>query len=248
MIVIVSLIHLFLIVMIRTQIYYVYNMQSKVQERQKVIGLRKKGYSYKEIMKKVPVSKSSISLWLKDSPLTKREKRYLKTRIDSKISRGRIKAASVLRDNRLKREKLYLNEAQKEFTHLKSTPLFLIGVALYWAEGNKRNDSCAFMNSDLEMTRLFIKWLKLFGFRKSDLDYRLYIHKHYANESCESYWARRLGISTREVRVSYKLDNKQIKKRPDYKGCMRVRVKKSHKLLFKVKVWQNMLADTYLRS
>ena len=49
-------------------------MKPLVHFKTKAIALRKKGYSYKEIMAEVPVAKSSISLWLKDTPLTKSEK------------------------------------------------------------------------------------------------------------------------------------------------------------------------------
>jgi orotate phosphoribosyltransferase-like protein len=49
-------------------------MKKLVQEKEKAVELRRKGLSYKEILKQVPVAKSSLSLWLKDLPLTKDEK------------------------------------------------------------------------------------------------------------------------------------------------------------------------------
>jgi len=220
-------------------------MISKVHEKEKAIEFRKRGYTYNEILTKLPVAKSSLSLWLKDMPLTEKERKYLKIRKDSNISRGRIKAATANHQNRLEKEKLYAEEAKKEFYQKLNNPLFLIGIALYWAEGTKRSDSCSFMNSDVDMTKVFMGWLNMFGIKPSDLDYGLYIHRHYAHEQCENSWANALGISAKAIKIYFKPDSKQFKRRPNYQGCMRVRVKRGSKLLFKLKVWQNMLARKY---
>ena len=52
-------------------------MKKMVQEKETAVALRKKGLSYNEILKRIPVAKSSLSLWLRDLPLTKDEKRIL---------------------------------------------------------------------------------------------------------------------------------------------------------------------------
>lgn len=49
-------------------------MFAKLEEKKKAIILRKKGFSYTEIIKEVAVSKSSLSLWLSKYPLTKFQK------------------------------------------------------------------------------------------------------------------------------------------------------------------------------
>lgn len=218
---------------------------SKVQEKQKAIRLRKSGYTYNEISKKLLIAKSSLSLWLKDLPLTEKEKSYLKSRRDSNITKGRIRAASANRENRLERERVYVEDAKRVFNENERHSLFLVGVALYWAEGSKRDDSCSFMNSDPQMLRVFIKWLGLFKIKTTDLDCSLHIHKHYAHEHCENFWSEYLLVPVETIKIYFKRDNKGVKKRPDYKGCLRVRVKRGSQLLFKLKVWQNMLARKY---
>jgi transposase-like protein len=42
----------------------------KIQEKNEAIRLRKLGQSYKEIKRKVDVSKATLSLWLRDIQLT----------------------------------------------------------------------------------------------------------------------------------------------------------------------------------
>jgi hypothetical protein len=112
-------------------------MNSLVREREKALELRRMGWTYKEILGEIPVAKSSLSLWLKDLPLTDREREYLKTRRDSNISMGRIKAATSNRANRLEREKVTAAQAELEFEKRRWDPLFLVGVTLYWALGRK---------------------------------------------------------------------------------------------------------------
>jgi len=222
-------------------------MKALVQEKARAILLRKKGFSYSDILKEVKVAKSSLSLWLKDSPLTDAEKYALKKRKDNNISRGRIKAAGALTQKRLERESIWLDEAKQTFKNNLSNPKFHTGVALYWAEGSKRVNQWSFINSDEEMNLVVIEWLEQFAkISRKNLRYRLYIHKLYAHEDCESWWREKLGLDSDQFsRTIYKPSGRGIKKRPLYKGCLRIEVPCSKGLLLKMKFWQRMLVDSY---
>jgi hypothetical protein len=137
-------------------------MISLVREKEKAIELRKQGWTYNEILKELPVAKSSLSLWLKDFPLTEREREYLKSRRDSNISMGRIKAATSNRVNRLERQGILAKQAELEFEKRRWDPLFLVGVALYWAEGSRSNTQVQFTSSNPEVIEVFILWLEKF--------------------------------------------------------------------------------------
>jgi len=221
-------------------------MKEKVREKEKAIQLRKKGYSYKDILKEVPVAKSSLSLWLKDVHLTDSEKKYLKSRRDKNITRGRIKAASVLRGNRLERESLLQEEARREFKSYVGDSLFQVGVALYWAEGAKRNSYFSFSNSDTNMTNLMLLWIeKYLNISRDDINACLYIHKPYAHERCEEHWSRETNIPLNNFRKTiYKPTSRLVKKRPNYKGVLRISVTRKAPLL-KMKFWIHMLSRHY---
>ena len=153
-------------------------MKALVHKKQKAIDLRKKGYSYKEILAEVSVAKSSLSLWLKDTPLTQAEKSVLKNRTDANISKGRIKAAAAARSNRIEREKMRLPDIIATFEQHKNNPLFQLGIGLYWAEGAKSSGSVLFVNSDATMINIVLKWIEEFTeYSRADLRYRLYVHK-----------------------------------------------------------------------
>src|SRR5680860_106772 len=170
-------------------------MKARVQEKERAIELRKKGLSYNDILREIPVAKSTLSNWLKDLPLTKDEKGYLKTRMNSNISRGRIKAAAANRKNRHLKEQAWRKVAEELFYLYEDNPFFYTGVALYWAEGSKRSSACSFVNSDFIMVNLFVRWLEVFAsVPRTSLYLRLYIHKHYAHENCEQFWARELKV------------------------------------------------------
>lgn len=225
-------------------------MKALVHHKVKAIALRKKGYTYKEILTEVPVAKSSLSLWLKDTPLTAKEKAVLKNRKDNNISRGRIKAAAAARDNRLEREKLRLPDIKKVFNLHKDNPLFQLGLGLYWAEGAKNSGSVIFTNSDDQMVGIMLLWMEQFTtYKRSELRYRLYVHKPYAHENCEEWWAKQIKVPlTSFTKTSYKPSNKGIKIRQNYKGCLRIEVPKSSVLLHAVKIWTELLVEYHRKQ
>lgn len=225
-------------------------MKALVQEKELAIKLRKKGFSYKEIMKEVPVAKSSLSAWLKDTPLTSDEKSVLKNRLNSNISRGRIKAAAANHLNRLAREKIRLPLIKNEFIEFVSEPLFQLGIGLYWSEGAKNSGTVMFVNSDVEMVKVMLAWFERYTeYNRSMLRYRLYIHKPYANENCEEKWAKSLSVPIANfTKTSYKPTNKGVKYRKNYQGCMRVEVPRSTHLLHRLKIWTSLLVEYHIKQ
>lgn len=221
-------------------------MIAKVLDKEKATALRRKGYSYNDILKEVPVSKSSLSCWLKDLPLTDEEKLSLKNRKNSSISRGRIKTATALRRLRLERERLLFQETQKEFYNFVSDPFFQVGIALYWAEGTKRSFSFGFANSDASMIDLMLLWIERFlNIKRGDIKVRLYIHKPYAHENCEEWWSQNINVPLGNFQKTvYKPTGLLVKKRPAYKGCLRIEIGKisyMRKMIF----WQKILVEHY---
>jgi len=79
---------------------------TKIKEKERAIKLREKGFSYSEILKWIPVSKSTLSLWLKRVGLSKIQKQRLTEK----------KLAAALRGARAKREQKIelINKIHKE--------------------------------------------------------------------------------------------------------------------------------------
>ena len=222
-------------------------MKKLVQDKALAISLRKKGLSYNEILLQVPVAKSSLSLWLKDLPLTRSEKQLLKTRTDSSISRGRIKAASELRKQRLDREQVWVGEAKDVFSKYAHEPLFHAGIAMYWAEGAKTSNRWMLINTDADVIVMMIKWLKKYCQVDSrDVHYRLFIHRPYADGRCEAWWQSKLEVSVEQfLKTVYKDTVHKTKQKSGHQGCLRIEVVKSKRLFFFMKVFKNLAVESY---
>jgi hypothetical protein len=225
-------------------------MKALVDMRAQARLLRKQGLTYQEILRQLPVAKSSLSLWLKDFPLTNAEKHLLKKRKDSNISIGRIRSAASNRQHKIDKDKIFRQEAKLLFENNKDNTLFHTGIALYWAEGAKRNDMFHFMNSDSDMINVLISWLENFTeYKRSDLGFRLYIHKPFIRDNWEMWWQKQLHISSTQFKKTIiKPSGLGIKKRPNYKGCIRLEVPRSVHLLTKMKFLMNLLVEYHSKQ
>ena len=122
-------------------------MIEKTKAKEKAIELREKGLSYKDILKEIPVAKSSLSLWLRAVKLSKlQEQKLVEKRIKSALM-----GAEKRRQQRIYITKKIKEEAKREVGKLSKREIWLIGIALYWAEGKKERNKCSlvdFSNSD----------------------------------------------------------------------------------------------------
>ncbi|HRH55489.1 MAG TPA: helix-turn-helix domain-containing protein [Candidatus Paceibacterota bacterium] len=224
-------------------------MLSKVQEKKRALELRRQGYSYREILAEVRVAKSTLSSWIKDLPLSADEEKYLKERVAGNISNGRVRAASALHRRRIDRDNATLIEARENFEIHKSNPFFSIGVALYWAEGTKRNSGFSFINSDLDMIVLMIKWIEEFlGVEKQKIKARLYTHEPFARDNNEIFWSKETGVPLENFgKTIFKPTGLLVKKRPLYRGCLRLELSKVSYLRTML-FWQQMLVEQYRKE
>lgn len=220
-------------------------MRSRVQDKIKAISLRMEGYSYKEIMSEVPVSKSTLSGWLRYIKLSVEQESRLFSKIATRSDMGRAKGAITNRRKRVEREQVSYKYAEEKFEVFKEDPFFWFGVALYWAEGAKKSSAFQFMNSDPKIIELMTIWIEKFlGLdRNTNIFYRLYIHHVYSHENCEDYWKKYLRIVQSQMKKTiFKPTNHLFKKNPEYKGCMRIEVSGIRYFQY-IDSWQKMLAN-----
>src|SRR3989338_10887183 len=111
-------------------------MIKKEKEKLLALTLRKQGLSYREILEKVPVAKSSLSLWLQSVGLSRKQKQRLTEKKLASARRGALKK----KQDRIFRTKIIKEKAEKEVCKLSERERWLIGVALYWAEGSKEKE------------------------------------------------------------------------------------------------------------
>ncbi len=218
-------------------------MLAKLSERQQAIKLRKEGKSYSEIIDLVPVSQSSLSLWLKNIRLTKEQTKRLLFRKQKGQSRGGL----VRRKFREELESKIVEEAMGTIQALSKRELWLLGIIAYWCEGGKQKEGnisqgVVFANSDPFLLRLFVKWVKEFcQIRNENIVYTLYIHETGNISLALDYWSKILAIDAKEFgKTSIKRHNVLTKRKntgENYHGLIRIRVRKSTNLNRTIKGW-----------
>ena len=206
------------------------------------IILRKKGLSYNEIRQQVPVSKSSLSLWLKHIPLSPKHRARLYTKQIQILSRG---TPSQVARRKLE-VALIMEGARKEI----SLPLSLetyrfLGAALYWAEGNKTKNF-AITNSDPILIVFMVHWFKkMFGVSPSVLKAHLNIYSQQNEIEVKQFWSGITKIPTKNFGKSFiKPTGKGFKKNNSYYGTIKIRVPKGTNMRYKTLAWvQTALQD-----
>jgi len=172
------------------------SMKSSLKE--KVINLRKQGLSYSEILKQIPVAKSTVSLWLRSINLSKKQKQ----RLTEKKKLSSLRGAQKKKDLRILLTKKIYDESKKDIKTISKRDLFILGIALYWAEGSKEKENhygsgVRFSNSDPEMIKLFVKWLKDIGnVQRKDIYFDIYLHENSKNnvKNIKKFWSNSTGF------------------------------------------------------
>lgn len=165
---------------------------AKLIEKRKVIGLRLQGKSYSEIKKIVNVSKSSLSLWLRNVPLTEGQILGLKKKKERAIERY----IETMKLKRLKRSSLYYKNQVKKWIPLSDREVFIAGLFLYLGEGNKvSRNSVGVTNTDPSVIKFTLYWiinsLKV-PKEKVRIQLHLYSDMNFGKES--NFWLRELQM------------------------------------------------------
>lgn len=213
---------------------------SKSVQKIEARKLRRSGQSIKEIAKNLGVSISSVSEWCRDIKLTPNQITILEKRArDPFYGRRASYLASIKRKKDLKISRLK-EMGVKKVGKLTKRELFLVGAALYWGEGFKKDKQVGLANSDPEVIKIFIKWLReCFGYQISDLIARPTInssHKYRADE-IQKYWLSQTKIPLEGFRkpTFHKLAwKKQYENPNNYYGVLRIKVRKSIDFLRKI--------------
>lgn len=187
---------------------------ARLKDREKALTLRKQGMSYSQIKKILKVSKSTLSYWLRNHPLSKQRIRELRDWNEQRIERFR----ETMRRKREKRlEETY--EAQKKLIlPLNNRELFFAGLFLYWGDGTKyRMNSLSMSNSNPSLIKFFIAWLtKSLGVPKKKMRVQLQLYNDMDTDKEIDYWSKILKIPLRQFSHPYIKETSS--KRINHKG------------------------------
>jgi len=219
--------------------------------KDQAIKLRLQGNSYSEIGKELNISKSTLSNWLSDIKLP--------IQIDNAIKlKGKEKSISALvKRNKdqtriaIIRSELIKNKSEQDILDINNKSLLLIGATLYWGEGYKKAiirdgkekiyHMVSFSNTDPEMIKIFIKFLKIIC-KISDerIKANLHIFEHQDENNIVDYWKNITGIRKENFGKTYfgaSISSKRLKpfNQQPY-GTIQIRVCDTE-LFYKIMGW-----------
>jgi hypothetical protein len=195
--------------------------RGKVEAQNRARDLRAQGWTYKEICDELGVSRSSVSLWVRDVEFDRAawearahanyvngnygpQKRRHRQETDKQLEIAQMKVQGAVRIGRL---------TEKEF--------LVAGVALYAGEGSKTGTEVRFANSDPRMLLFFVTWLRHFyEIDESRLKLRLYLHEGLDLDAAADFWAELLGIPrSRMIRPYRAKPDPSIRRSKHPMGC-----------------------------
>ena len=187
----------------------------KLEEKNLAINLRKRGWSMNEIKNKLGVSKSSISLWVRNIQLTDDQKKELSQKGLTKESIEKRRTTRLSREN--SRRQIIVDTAEKEINSLSEQELKLIGIALYWAEGAKtRRGSVQLSNGDPRIIRLMMRFFKkICKVPNEKFRAHIHIHPHLDIRKAEEYWSSISTIPLNQFYKTYSKPNKASQNKKD---------------------------------
>ncbi len=174
---------------------------SRLSDHEKALDLRRKGKSYSQIKETLGISKSTLSDWLRNYPLSKEQMYLLTGKSEQKIERYRETRL------RIKNEKFSIvveNEKHK-ILPISLKEIFMAGLFLYWGEGTKgSNCTVSVSNTDYRVIDYFVHWLEVcFLVPRKKIKISLQLYSDMNINSAINFWKKTLHMSSKQFIKPY---------------------------------------------
>ncbi|OGN31521.1 MAG: hypothetical protein A3I92_00560 [Candidatus Yanofskybacteria bacterium RIFCSPLOWO2_02_FULL_43_10b] len=205
------------------------------------LGLRKEGLSYAEIKEKVPVSKATLSKWFREIKLSPVQK----SRLKQKRTEGARRASEKKAEQTLKSIQEIKSKSSREIRKISKRELWLMGVMLYWKNGNKNDlkKGVHFTSADPDQIKMFLNWLyEIGGLKDEELTFDIFLTGTGAPDKAINFWSKITGFSEDSFNHIYRhkkrhrKSKRQIQKNSE-NGLLRVRVRASSMLARQISGW-----------
>jgi transposase-like protein len=176
-------------------------MKTAERELARIIR-REEGAPIKEIARRVSVAPSSVSRWVRDIKLTPAQEQELLRR---NLAYNRQLSGTAIQAANRRAERLAYQKEGRSLAR-QGDSFHVAGCMLYWAEGEKDRNALRFYNSDPEMVRLFVFFLKKY-FALWDEEIKitcnLFADHVQRQREIEQFWLDVAQLSARSLCKSY---------------------------------------------
>jgi Helix-turn-helix len=171
--------------------------RGKVKEQAKARRLRAQNRTLADIAKALGVSKSSVSLWVRDVPFT--------PSLQLGGIHGPHRRPHPAHEAKLRQIEELNRAGAQQIGTLSDREFLVAGVALYAGEGGKGDGAVQFSNTDPAMIRFFCAWLRrFFGVDESRLRARVYLHEGLDLEAAETFWSALTDVPREQFRQAHR--------------------------------------------
>ncbi|NQV13083.1 MAG: hypothetical protein HQ530_02150 [Parcubacteria group bacterium] len=192
-------------------------------EYSEALRLRQKGFSLSEIQRKVGISKSTASLWLRDVELSSKAIKRLAERGNlGRVNSGKTRARRRQEFERMCGKKIerLLDRTQVNDDHLK-----MFCSLLYWCEGGKDiQEGLVFSNSDPALQKTYLYCLRAsFPVKEEKFRVLLQLHEYHSIDRQIKFWSKVMKIPQDQFSQPYIKPHTGKRKRENYPGCVNVK-------------------------
>jgi hypothetical protein len=187
--------------------------RGKVEQQERARVLRAENLTLAEIAARLHVSKSSVSVWVRDVPFTPSRRRTAAKRSTHPAHTAKLRQSEEL--DRLGVDRIGT---------LSDEAFLVAGVALYAGEGSKTDGAVKFANTDPKMIAFFCAWLRRnFVVDESRLRACVYLHQGLDLDAAEDFWSQLAGIPRTQFTAPYRAPADATIRRTKHRfGCMYV--------------------------
>jgi len=187
--------------------------RGKVQEQERARDMRARNMTLQDIADELGVSKSSVSLWVRDVPFTPSKRRTGPQRRLHPAYEAKLLQIATLDLVGVRRIGTLDEEA-----------FLAAGVALYAGEGAKTDGSVKFANTDPAMVRFFCAWLRrFFAIDETRLRVRVYLHDGLDLTAAQAHWSEVTGVPLTQFGKAYRaVADPSIRRTKHEFGCVYV--------------------------
>ena len=168
--------------------------------------MRQEGWSYSDISNQLNIPKSTLSGWFRSTPYTPNKK------VQARIKTGQGTYGVRRHTERLAEVEALKDQGFKEVGEMSKRDLWMIGIGLWLGEGSKTIEQIRLVNSDPNIIRLFIRWLReICNLEDTNITIAMHLYPDSNEQACRQYWMSitQLPVAQfRKTQIDLRLDKK----------------------------------------
>lgn len=196
------------------------------EDKEQAFRMRLSGKSYTEINQELGIPKATLSDWFSQLVLSSIAQQRIQERTRERSLVGLLNRNKKQTTLAIERRNKIRSEAKGMVKNISRRELFLVGIALYWAEGYKRTKTkngrelthhpVSLTNSDPDLIKLFLRFLReVCNVPEAKISADIRIYEHLSEKELLEFWSKTTNISKEKFgKFYYGVSKSSLRKRP----------------------------------